>query len=141
MRLDHLTDVVWRYELLHGVEPSDGADGQVFGQGTADFTGRLAGTATWANSPRLREGYAFPNAHGSLVVGEDAFVLFTLTGLSSLEDGTGVHVMTFRTEHEPYRWLNTVIAVGEGIVDADTARLSMRYYECTVEVPPDLLSG
>jgi hypothetical protein len=141
MKLDPLTDVVWQYELLHGVEASDGADGQVFGQGTADFTGRLAGTATWANSPRLREGYAFPNAHGSLVVGEDAFVLFTLTGLSSLEDGTGVHVMTFRTEHEPYRWLNTVIAVGEGIVDVDTARLSMRYDECTVEVPPDLLPG
>ena len=66
MKLDPLTDVVWRYELLHGVEASDGADGQVFGQGTAEFTGRLAGTATWANFPRLREGYAFPNAHGRL---------------------------------------------------------------------------
>jgi hypothetical protein len=141
MKLDHLTDVVWQYDLLHGVEASEGADGQVFGQGTAEFTGRLAGTATWANFPRLREGYAVPNAHGSLVVAEDAFVLFTLTGLSSLEDGTGVHVMTFRTEHEPHRWLNTVIAVGEGRVDVDTARLAMRYYECTVELPPDLLLG
>src|SRR4029078_369220 len=115
MRLDPLTDVVWRYELLHGVEASDGADGQVFGQGTADFTGRLAGAATWANFPRLREGYAFPNAHGSLLVGEDAFVLFSLTGLSSLEDGTGVHVMTFRTEHEPHRGPDCGLAGGERI--------------------------
>ncbi len=30
---------------LHGVEAAEGADGQVFGQGTAEFTGRLAGTA------------------------------------------------------------------------------------------------
>ena len=140
MRLEPLTDVVWRYELLHGVEPDDGADGQVFGQGTAEFTGRLAGTATWANFPRLRHGYAYPDAHGSLVVGEDAFVLFTVTGMSALEDGTGVHVMTFRTEHGPHRFLNRVIAVGEGSVDVDTARLAMRYYECHVEVRPDLLT-
>ena len=138
MRLEHLVDVVWRYELLHGVDAADGADGQVFGQGTADFSGRLNGTATWANFPRLRAGYAYPDAHGSLVVGDDAFVLFTLTGMSSLEDGSGVHVMTFRTGHEPYRWLNRVIAVGEGTVDVETSRLAMRYYECIVDVRPDL---
>ena len=140
MRLEHLADVTWRYELLHGVEPADGSDGQVFGQGTAEFTGRLAGTATWANFPRLRDGYAFPDAHGSVVVDEDAFVLFTLTGMSALGDGSGVHVMTFRTEHEPHRWLNRVIAVGEGSVDAENARLAMRYYECLVDVRPDLPS-
>ncbi len=75
MRLELLTDVVGRHDLLHEVGAADGADGQVFGQGTAEFTGRLAATATWANFPRLREGYAFPNAHGSLVVAEDAVVL------------------------------------------------------------------
>jgi hypothetical protein len=138
VRLDLLTDVVWRYDLLHEVEAAEGADGQVFGQGTAEFTGRLAGTATWANFPRLREGYAFPNAHGSLVVAEDAFVLFTLTGMSSLSDGQGVHVLMFRTDHGPHRWLNEVIAVGEGSIDPAAGVLAMRYYSCHVDYLPTL---
>ncbi len=138
MRLEILTDVVWQYDLLHSVSPSEGADGQVFGQGTAEFSGRLSGTATWANFPRLREGYAFPNAHGSVTVGPDAFVLFTLTGMSELSNGTGVHVMTFRTESQPHRWLNQVIAIGEGSIDAERSRLAMRYYECIVDVRPEL---
>ena len=138
MRLELLTDVVWRYDLLHEVAAAQGADGQVFGQGTAEFTGRLAGTATWANFPRLREGYAFPNAHGSLVVAENAFVLFTLTGMSSLTDGQGVHVLMFRTEHEPHLWLNQVIAVGEGSIDPDAGVLAMRYYSCHVDYLPTL---
>jgi hypothetical protein len=141
VRLELLTDVVWRYDLLHEVEAAEGADGQVFGQGTAEFTGRLAGTATWANFPRLREGHAFPNAHGSLVVAEDAFVLFTLTGMSSLTDGQGVHVLMFRTEHEPHLWLNQVIAVGEGSIDPDAGVLAMRYYSCHVDYLPSLPPG
>jgi hypothetical protein len=141
VRLELLTDVVWRYDLLHEVGAADGADGQVFGQGTAEFTGRLAGTATWAIFPRLREGYAFPNAHGSLTVAEDAFVLFTLTGMSSLTDGRGVHVLMFRTEHEPHLWLNQVIAVGEGSIDPDAGVLAMRYYSCHVDHLPALPTG
>jgi hypothetical protein len=138
MRLDHLTDAVWRYDLLHEVQPGGGADGQVYGKGTGQLTGRLTGTATWSNFPRLREGHAFPDARGTIAVGDGAFVLFTLTGLSSLEDGRGVHVMTFRTDHEPHRWLNHVIAVGEGSIDPERALLAMRYYECVVDLLPDI---
>ena len=82
--------------------------------GTGTFTGRLSGIAEWSNFPRLRGGFAMPDARGAISVGEQAFVLFALTGLSDLTDGAGVHVMTFMTEHEPYAWLNDVIAVGEG---------------------------
>lgn len=134
MRLDPLCDATWTYDLIHEVEPSPGRDGRVYGQGTGTLTGRLSGTATWSNFPRIREGWASPDARGVIHV-DDGIVLFTLTGLSSLDDGRGVHVLTFQTEHPSHLWLNDVIAVGEGSIDVERARLAMRYYECTVELP------
>ena len=134
MGLDHLCDVSWTYELLHEVEPASQADGQVYGQGTGTLRGRLSGAARWSNFPRIRGGHALPDAHGVIEV-EGGVVLFTLTGLSSLEDGRGLHVMTFQTAQPSYLWLNGVLAVGEGTVDVEHARLAMRYYECEVELP------
>lgn len=134
MRLAHLCDVSWTYELLHQVEPSAGADGRFYGQGTATFTGRVSGSAEWSNFPRVRNNVALPDARGVIHVGE-AEVLFALTGLSSLDDGQGVHVMTFQTAAPSYLWLNDVLAIGEGTIDVEHARLAMRYYECLVELP------
>src|SRR3954470_6070288 len=138
MHLRPLCDARWSYDLIHEVEPSAGRDGRVYGQGTATFTGRLAGTVTWSNFPRIREGYASPDARGVIDVA-DGVVLFALTGLSSLTDGRGVHVLTFQTAAPSHLWLNDVIAVGEGSIDVEHRRLAMRYYQCTVELPlPDL---
>ena len=138
MRLDHLCDVSWHYDFMQTVSTGTGEDGQLYGQGTGVFTGRVEGRAQWANFPRLRGGYAYPDARGTLDVGDGGFVLFTLTGLSSLTDGSGVHVMWFMTEDERYQWLNTVIAVGEGSIDAEAGVLAMRYYACEVEHRPSL---
>lgn len=139
MELSHLCYVAWTYDLLSEVEGSDQRDGRVYGQGKATLRGRLAGTAQWSNFPRIRKGFAWPNACGVIHLSNGGDVLFDLAGLSSLRDGRGVHVMRFETAVPDHLWLNDVIAIGEGVVDVQHSRLSMRYYECRAELPiPDL---
>lgn len=136
MRLEHLCDAEWRYELLHELEPSAGADGQFYGQGTGVLTGRLAGVAHWSNFPRARGHHSHPDARGAIETVGGGLVLFTLRGLSDLADGAGIHVMTFQTRHEEHLWLNEVIAVGEGSIDTQQRALAMRYYSCHVDHRP-----
>ena len=141
MRLDPLCDVTWSADLIRSVEPSDRSDGLLFARGEAAFTGGLAGRAQWSNSPRLRRDYAFPNTHGVLDVEQGGQVLFTLTGMSSLSDGSGIHVLTFQSDDEQHAWLNEVFAIGEGSIDVERGVLAMRYYRCTVDHLPDVPTG
>lgn len=133
-----LCDVEWRYDLMEAIEPTSAGDGRVYGQGAGSVTGRLSGIATWSNFPKLRGQFAYPDARGFITVESGAIVFFTLTGLSSLRDGRGVHVLSFQTEDPAHQWLNEVLAIGEGSIDADRGLLAMRYYECVVDYLPGL---
>jgi len=66
------------------------------------------------------------------------FVLFTLTGMSSLANGSSVHVMTFQTQDTAHGWLNDILAIGEGSIDPDRTLLAMRYYACVVDYLPGI---
>jgi hypothetical protein len=66
------------------------------------------------------------------------FVLLSVTGMSSLTNGSGVHVITFQTENVAHGWLNDVIAIGEGSIDPDRAVLAMRYYARVVDYLPSI---
>ena len=63
-------------------------------------------------------------------------MLFSLTGMSSLASGSGVHVMTFQTADAAHGWLNDIIAIGEGSIDPDRGLLAMRHYACTADYLP-----
>jgi hypothetical protein len=136
MRLEHLCDVDMDYDLLAQVEESAAGEGRIYGQGRATFTGSVSGTARWSNFPRVHGDHARPDAHGALEVVGGGLVLYSVTGLSNVTDGSGIHVMTFRTDDPPLLWLNDLVAVGEGSVDASDHTLSMRYYSCHVEWRP-----
>ncbi len=138
VRLEHIFDVDWRYERMHSVRPSVAEDGRMYGRGEGEVRGRVNGIADWSNFPRLHGGSAFPDARGAIALASDGLVLFTLTGMSTLTDGSGVHTMMFVTEDEEHAWLNDVIAIGEGSVDGERGVLAMRYYSCHVDHRPDL---
>lgn len=138
MQLLHLCDAEWHYDLMEAVQPSSAGDGRLYGQGIGILTGRVSGRATWSNFPKLRGEFAHPDARGFVTVDSGALVFFTLTGLSSLADGRGVHVLDFQTEDPEHLWLNKVLAIGEGSIDPDRGLLVMRYYECVVDYLPEI---
>jgi len=68
-------------------------------------------------------------------------VLFSLTGMSSLTSGSGVHVKTFQAADAAHGWLNDILAIGEGSIDPDRGLLAMRYYACSADYYGSIHSG
>ena len=95
MRSDHLCDAGWSYDLLHEVEGADRRDGRLYGQGTGTLRGAAFRHGALVETPAAASALAVPNACGVIHPDGGGVVLSELRGLSSLHDGSGVHVMTF----------------------------------------------
>lgn len=142
MKLEPLFEMELDYEggffllAAHGEQ-----EGVGYGDGRGRVSGdRLGGSVRWSNHPHRREdGVLEPDAHGVIETGDGARVVFHLGGYSHPVPGSPalrsiVSPATFATDDERYRWLNDVVAVGEGTIDFETLRLRFRYYACVNEV-------
>lgn len=142
MRLDFLFEMELDYEGgFFVIAPYGGPEGAGYGDGRGSVAGeRLNGTVRWSNHPRRRDdGVLLPDAHGVVDTEDGARVLFHLGGYSLAAPGQPskraiVSPATFATDDERYRWLNDVVAVGEGVIDFETLRLHLRYYGCVNEI-------
>ena len=138
MRLEPLCTITLSYDS-HGltlVRPFGGQEGQGFGTGTGEAIGdRLSGPIRWSNYPRMTDdGVLMPDVRG-VIDTADGPVLIEFHGYSVAPspDATVRTVtasITFRTESEPYRWLNKVIAVHDGTIDFETMATEFPTYIC-----------
>ena len=141
MRLEFLFDAAMHYTDLAFLEsPFGGAEGMAFGTGVGTFSGgRLQGEARWSNFPRRREdGVFLPNVCGVLTTDDDAEVLFHFTGysLASEEVRRITSPVTFSAASDRYRWLNSIVAMSEGLlgIEDGVSTIRLRCYACINEM-------
>lgn len=140
MRLEHLCDMDLGYTTeFFLVRPYGGEEGSAYGEGDGTVTGdTLSGAVRWSNHPHRRsDGSMLPSARGVIETPDGAHVVFDLKGRTIFsEDGaTGGQnlAVTFEAEDESYRWLNDVLCVGEGVIDAEKLRAYIGVYTCVNE--------
>lgn len=142
MRLEPLFDMELDYAGgFFVLAPYGGTEGSGYGSGGGRVTGeRLSGSVRWSNHPRRREdGVLLPDAHGVIETDDGGRVLFHLSGYSTPVEGQEamrgiLSPATFATDDERYKWLNDVVAVGEGVIDFRTLELRLRYYATVNEL-------
>lgn len=142
MQLEFLFEMELDYEGgFFVMAPYGEREGSGYGDGGGRVFGdRLSGSVRWSNHPHRREdGVLVPDAHGVIETDDGARILFHLGGYSHPIEGSPklrgiVSPGTFASDDERYRWLNDVIAIGEGLIDFETLRLRLRYYACVSEM-------
>ena len=126
------TDATWH-------RPYGGAEGIGFGHGDGAIEGEIEGTMVWANYPRRREdGVWTPNLRGMIRTPDGHELVASIHGQSVEEDAPGsrraiVSRVELTTDAEPYRWLNTCFAVGEGEIDENREVWTLDVYVCVNE--------
>jgi hypothetical protein len=75
---------------------------------------------------------------GVIEVAGGGFVLFSLTGMSPLASGSGIHVMSLQAADAAHGWLNDILAIGEGSIDPDRGLLAMGYCACSADYLPGI---
>jgi hypothetical protein len=141
MRLEPLFEMELDYEGgFFVIAPYGGGEGAGYGDGKGRVSGeQVNGSIRWSNHPRRREdGVLVPDAHGVIETDDGARIVFHLGGYSLVLEGEParrgiVSPATFATDDERYRWLNDVIAIGEGSIDFTTLRLRMSYHRCVAD--------
>ena len=142
MRLEPLFEMALDYEDgFVVIAPYAGAEGIGYGGGKGRVSGdRINGSVRWSNHPRRREdGVLLPDAHGLIETEDGARVVFHLGGYSvATPDSPArrgiVSPASFATDDDRYRWLNDVVAIGEGVIDFETLRLHLRYFAAVNEM-------
>ncbi len=121
MRLMPLGDVELRYTALESLDY--GAGGQIYGTMEGTLAGEsLRGTLRLTNLAQRRpDNVNLPTLRGILDTRDGAKVWVEFDGIATLRPGDNARVavmaLTFRTGDDRYRWLNTVFAILEGVLD------------------------
>ena len=127
MRLEPLYRMRFRYPSEWGVdlEGKDGVESAWFFLAEGTCEGRVSGRMRGANHPRRRVDRTFmPDFQGVIETRDGATILFSTTGYGrAYPEGRRqiVATSTHLSDHETYRWLNDVVAVGTGEVRYDPA--------------------
>lgn len=129
-----------RYTSLESIDYEAG--GQLYGTMEGEVTGeRLSGSFRLTNlAPRRPDNVNCPTLRGLLVTTDDAKAFVEWNGLANLRrhDQARVFVtsLQFRTGDPRYEWLNSVVAIVEGVLDSvsvgGTARV--RAYSCEATI-------
>lgn len=141
MRLEYLCDLemAYRAELPFVLaQPFGSREGSAYGEGDGTVTGeKLQGQVRWVNHPHARsDGTYLPDLHGVLSTADNAHILVTLQGRTVFgpdEVGEQLLQVTFQTDAERYRWLNTTFCVYEGVIGSE-GRFHGRVYSCVNEL-------
>ena len=143
MKLEHLCEISLSYDD-HGltlIRPFAGHEAQGYGTGSGTVTGeRLSGPLRWSNYPRGTDsGVLMPDVRG-IITTDDGPVLFEFHGYSLPPDpGSQIRsvtaAITFRTDSDKHRWLNTALVVHEGSIDFATMTATFPAYVCVPATP------
>jgi hypothetical protein len=101
-----------------------GGEGQLYGGMEGRLTGdRLSGTLRLTNLARRRpDDVNLPTLRGVLTTDDGAAVWVELDGIATLRAADAARVFVtacrFRTDSGQHDWLNTVVGVLEGVLDA-----------------------
>ena len=145
MRLDYLCDMqLTLNESLGQARSTGGEEGSLFALGGGTVAGeRLRGRARCANSAHRRsDGAMQPDVHGVITTDDNATILFHLQGLTPWlptpdgPRGDQISWISFETDAAPYRWLNDLRCVLEGVVHLQPQGASggVRVYICVNEM-------
>lgn len=126
-----------RYTSLEALDYEAG--GQLYGTMEGEVTGeRLSGSFQLTNlAPRRPDNVNCPTLRGILLTGDGASLYVEWNGLANLRPSDQARVfvtsLQFRTGDPNYRWLNSVVALVEGVLDSVTVGGTARVRAFTCE--------